>query len=152
MFSYNFFLLIYWKSDYFLFIVWLNPGGTSGISATKVYRRQIYVTAPRLWNTFPRNIREAKSDVFKKMLKSYLYPKYWLALCFFSLFFHLCALIWMERCIINVCTCMYVCMYVCMYGCMYGCMYVCVCMYVCMYVVMYVCMYVCMYACEQKNA
>ena len=36
-----------------------------------------YVTAPRLWNALPRNIREAKSlTVFKKMLKSHLYPKY----------------------------------------------------------------------------
>ena len=34
-----------------------------------------YVTAPRLWNALPR--WEAKSlTVFKKMLKSHLYPKY----------------------------------------------------------------------------
>ena len=57
--------------------------------------KSFYVTAPRLWNALPRNIREAKSlTVFKKMLKSHLYPKYCLALClYFALFFHLCALI-----------------------------------------------------------
>ena len=57
--------------------------------------KSFYVTAPRLWNALPRNIREGKSlTVFKKMLKSHLYPKYWLALClYFALFFHLSALI-----------------------------------------------------------
>ena len=39
--------------------------------------KSFYVTAPRLWNALPRNIREAKSlTVFKKMLKSHLCPKY----------------------------------------------------------------------------
>ena len=39
--------------------------------------KSLYVTAPRLWNALPRNILKAKSlTVFKKMLKSHLYPKY----------------------------------------------------------------------------
>ena len=39
--------------------------------------KSFYVTAPCLWNALLRNIREAKSlTVFKKMLKSHLYPKY----------------------------------------------------------------------------
>ena len=41
------------------------------------YIYTFYVTTPRLWNALPRNIREAKSlTVFKKMLKSHLYPNY----------------------------------------------------------------------------
>ena len=52
--------------------------------------KSFYVTAPRLWNALPRNIREAKSlTVFKKMLKSHLYPNYWLVLCLHLHFFHL---------------------------------------------------------------
>ena len=65
------------------------------VGQNRIGHKSFYVTAPRLWNALPRNIREAKSlTVFRKMLKSHLYPKYWLALClYFALFFHLSALI-----------------------------------------------------------
>ena len=46
--------------------------------------KSFYVTAPRLWNALLKNIQAAKSlTVFKKLLKSHLYPKYWLALCLY---------------------------------------------------------------------
>ena len=46
--------------------------------------KSFFVTAPRLWNALSRNIWEAQSlTVFKKMLKSHLYPKYWIALCLY---------------------------------------------------------------------
>ena len=97
--------------------------------------KSLYVTAPHLWNALLRNTREAKSlTVFKKMLKSHLNPKYWLALClYFALFFHICSR-WKGEL-----KCLFVYMYVWMYVCMY------VCMHVCMYECMYLCMFISVY-------
>ena len=41
--------------------------------------KSFHVSAPSLWNGLPRNIREACTLYsFKKVLKSHLYPSYWL--------------------------------------------------------------------------
>ncbi len=47
------------------------------IGRTRTGDKSFSVSAPMLWNRLPKNIREACSlPVFKKLLKSYLYPAY----------------------------------------------------------------------------
>ena len=55
--------------------------------------KSFYVSAPSLWNSLPRNIREACTlSSFKKVLKSHLYPSYWL--CFAVVYFIVLCFSW----------------------------------------------------------
>ena len=50
--------------------------------------KSFYVFAPSLWNSLPRNIREACAlSSFKKVLKSHLYPSYWLCFAVILLYY-----------------------------------------------------------------
>ena len=45
------------------------------VGKNRIGDKSFYVSAPSLWNSLPRNIREACTlSRFKKVLKSHLYP------------------------------------------------------------------------------
>ena len=47
------------------------------VGKNRIGDKSFYVSAPSLWNSLPRNIREACTlSSFKKVLKSHLYPSY----------------------------------------------------------------------------
>ena len=63
------------------------------LEKTCIGDKSFYVSAPSLWNSLPRNIREACTlSSFKKVLKSHLYPSYWL--CFAVVYFIVLCFSW----------------------------------------------------------
>ena len=63
------------------------------VGKNRIGDKSFYVSAPSLWNSLPRNIREACTlSSFKKVLKSHLYPSYWL--CFAVVYFIVLCFSW----------------------------------------------------------
>ena len=73
------------------------------IGKNRIGDKSFCVTALALWNSLPRNTREASTlSSFKKVLKSHLYPSYWL-FCIYMLLY--CMALWscLERRLLNIC-------------------------------------------------